>query len=89
MPKEHIANQAIRDAMTLADEIVSELREDLGARVGMSEVNRRTLRMNIRQAAEGNMDALVRIIKMASEQETHGMMEPCPVCAEIDSVMNE
>ncbi len=89
LPKEHIANQAIRDAISLAEEVVKELREDIGSSVGMAELPRKSLRLAIRKAMSGDQEAMIRVIKLASEQSEHAVLEPCPVCAEIDYVMRE
>ena len=86
---EHKANAAIIDCMKLAQEVVKELREDIGYKVGTDEVSRRMVRLHIRKAIGGDTKSMLNIIKLASEQSDHGVMEPCSVCAEIDNVMQE
>lgn len=86
-PRSHVANVAIKEALTLAEDIAGELAEELGQEVGKEEVPRRTIRGLIRKAIEGDTKAMLKVISIAMDSG-HGVVpEPCSVCAETDNIL--
>ena len=92
--RSHIANEAIRDALQLAEDIAGELVDELGQEIGKEEVSIRYVRGLARRALRGDTEAvrdkaMMDLIALASQQPDHGRVEPCEVCANVDYVLRE
>ncbi len=87
--KESIATQAVQDALVFQEEMKDLIREQFAKSIGYEEVGIRALRRLIRQAKDGDEEAMQEIAQLAmGNQHQEGEPVPCPVCREILEVIH-
>ncbi len=87
--RENAYTEVTRDAAIILQEVIDEIAADMGVPYGEQRVSTKMIRQRIREAADGDVEAMTEVANLAHQNGHTQDGDGCPVCQQVAAVLGE